>query len=112
MTDGEENSSREYSSTRIKEMISHQTDVYQWTFLFLAANQDAVLAASNIGIGGGNSINFSANAQSVTTAYTKMSEGVSYRSAITKSAMNLCKTDADALYSTCFSTVNNGSTSV
>lgn len=38
MTDGEENSSREYSFEKVKEMIKHQEEKYSWTFLYLGAD--------------------------------------------------------------------------
>lgn len=41
-TDGEENSSSEYSYNRIKQMISRQTQKYGWEFIFLGANMDAI----------------------------------------------------------------------
>ena len=50
MTDGEENSSKEFTKDRIKEMIEHQQDEYDWHFTFLGANQDAFAEASGMGI--------------------------------------------------------------
>ena len=41
LTDGQENASKNYTGQQIKEMITHQLNVYQWEFLFFAANQDA-----------------------------------------------------------------------
>ncbi|MFW9872522.1 MAG: hypothetical protein ACFFG0_05415, partial [Candidatus Thorarchaeota archaeon] len=38
LTDGEENSSKEYTLSKVREMITHQRDKYQWEFIFLAAN--------------------------------------------------------------------------
>ena len=49
-TDGMENASREYSSQKIKEMISQKEKEEGWEFLFVAANIDAVETAENIGI--------------------------------------------------------------
>lgn len=49
-TDGLENASLKYNKARIKEMISHQQDVYKWTFIFLGANQDAFAEANGLGI--------------------------------------------------------------
>jgi len=46
LTDGEENSSRMYTSAHVKDLVS----LKPWKFVYLGANQDAVLAASNIGI--------------------------------------------------------------
>lgn len=50
MTDGLENSSKEYSSSRIAEMIKHQREIYKWEFIFLGANQDAILTGERLNI--------------------------------------------------------------
>jgi uncharacterized protein YegL len=42
LTDGEENSSRHFSMEDINQRITHQTEKYQWEFMFLGANQDAI----------------------------------------------------------------------
>ncbi len=49
VTDGQENSSREYTKTKIKEMVTHQQDVYNWKFTFLGANQDAFAEGASLG---------------------------------------------------------------
>jgi hypothetical protein len=50
MTDGLENSSREFTRSTIKEMIERQQKVYNWHFTFLGANQDAFAEAQSLGI--------------------------------------------------------------
>lgn len=50
ITDGQENSSKEFTKAKIGEMIRHQTDVYKWQFTFLGANVDAFAEAGGIGI--------------------------------------------------------------
>lgn len=50
LTDGEENSSRRYSQQMIAERIGHQRTKYSWDFVFLGANQDAVLTARGLNI--------------------------------------------------------------
>ena len=50
VTDGQENSSKEFSKARIKEMIDEQQKKYNWQFTFLGANQDAFAEAGGIGI--------------------------------------------------------------
>ncbi len=50
ITDGAENASHHFSRERVFEMIRHQTAVYQWEFVFLAANQDAIEAGEALGI--------------------------------------------------------------
>jgi len=39
ITDGMENASKEFSAAKVKEMIEHQRNVYQWQFTFLAAGE-------------------------------------------------------------------------
>ncbi len=50
ITDGMENSSREYRYERIREMIERQKERFGWEFLFLGANIDAISVASRFGI--------------------------------------------------------------
>lgn len=51
ITDGEENASKLYNIARIREMILHQTEKYQWDFLFLASNlQDVEKTALSYGL--------------------------------------------------------------
>lgn len=76
ITDGEENSSREYSLQKVKEMIEYEKEKYGWEFVFLGANIDAVQTAGHFGISAeravdyvpdseGTALNFSAMAQAV-----------------------------------------------
>ena len=50
VTDGAENSSKEFTREKIREMIEHQQSVYNWQFTFLAANQDAFAEGASMGI--------------------------------------------------------------
>lgn len=50
ITDGAENSSREYSVGQVKAMIEHEKEKYGWEFIFLGANIDAVSTAKHFGI--------------------------------------------------------------
>lgn len=68
MTDGHENASREFSKARIKQMIQHQQQAYNWQFTFLGADQDAFAEASNIGIHPTGSASFSK--QKIMNAYS------------------------------------------
>jgi hypothetical protein len=61
ITDGHENSSLTYNLAQISGMIREQTDKYQWEFLFLGANQDAIATAASIGIHRGHALNFMAS---------------------------------------------------
>ncbi len=60
MTDGLENSSHEYTAPQIAEMIKHQREAYQWEFLFLGANQDAILTGEKLNIPRGQTMSYAA----------------------------------------------------
>lgn len=64
LTDGFENASTRFTWQDIVKRIRHQTDQYQWQFLFLGANQDAIATASRMGIHSSNSANFAMNDES------------------------------------------------
>jgi len=49
-TDGMENSSREFSAQKIREMIEYQKKHHGWEFVFLGANIDAIATAKQFGI--------------------------------------------------------------
>jgi uncharacterized protein YegL len=74
LTDGEENSSKEYTYQTIKAMITEQTEVWKWEFLFLGANQDAVLAGDRIGVSAGKSMSYAANGASVGNTFKTLSK--------------------------------------
>jgi len=50
ITDGMENSSREYSAKSVRRMIEHEKKKYGWEFFFLGANIDSVQTAGRFGI--------------------------------------------------------------
>lgn len=50
LTDGEENSSGRFTWKDISECISHQTQKYDWEFLFLGAGPDAIATAAKLSI--------------------------------------------------------------
>lgn len=71
VTDGEENCSREYAASTIKQMIAHQHDTFDWDISFLGANQDAVLEARKMGIDAADAIDYDLGAVSAAmTAHT------------------------------------------
>jgi len=68
-TDGLENASKEFTRNKIKKLIQTAQETYNITILYLGANQDAILEASNIGIGMDHAINYSENTQSTQAVY-------------------------------------------
>lgn len=56
-TDGQENSSREYTSRqKIFEMIAEQRDTWKWNFIFLGASQESIEEAQRLGISHGHTL--------------------------------------------------------
>lgn len=65
LTDGHENSSKEWSHDAVKALITQQQDSYGWNFLFLGANMDAVAIGSAMGFDPRNSITYAAGSRGV-----------------------------------------------
>lgn len=58
VTDGMENSSREYTAHAVKQLVRQQEDTYQWEYLFLGANIDAVAVGDMYGFKADNALTF------------------------------------------------------
>ena len=80
LTDGEENSSKEYTLSKVNKMITDQKSMHSWEFIFLAANQDAFAEALKLGINTNDTVCFAATPQGTNKAYGSMDSMVtSYR---------------------------------
>ena len=75
-TDGQENSSRRYSSSRVKHMIERQKAKFGWEFLFIGANIDAVETAKRYGIEQDRAVNYHADAVGTSIVYESVSKAV------------------------------------
>lgn len=58
VTDGGENSSREFSAEQVKAMVEEQQGKWNWDYVFLGANIDAVATGGLYGFAAGKSMNF------------------------------------------------------
>ena len=76
ITDGEENSSREYTSDKIKAQIEHQKTKYGWEFIFLGANIDAVQTAERFGISADRAIDYVPDSVGTNLNFKVMAEAV------------------------------------
>ena len=81
VTDGEENSSREFSAAEVKRLVTQQTETYSWGFVFLGANQDAVLTGATLGFSPGSSLTYSAAPAQVAAATDALTNLISMRRA-------------------------------
>lgn len=69
LTDGEENSSREWTFDKVKELVTQQRDQWGWDFVFMGANIDAITVASHMGIAAGSSLTYDANSVGTSNAF-------------------------------------------
>jgi len=80
MTDGEENSSKEFNGSdglkKLSGMVTHQTDKYSWEFVFVGANIDAFATAHAYGIQSGHTINYTSNAIGQQNVFKRLSKGM------------------------------------
>jgi len=69
ITDGKENSSREYSAQKVKAMIERQKTQYGWEFIFLGADIDAVQNAGDFGISPDRAIQYISDSEGTQLNY-------------------------------------------
>jgi uncharacterized protein YegL len=95
VTDGEENSSKEYTLDRIKAMITEQEEAYKWEFVFLAANQDAITTAGSMGIKGSKAMTYATTSKGIGDTYDSLSTQVSCFRSMKASDATFAFSDAD-----------------
>lgn len=84
VTDGLENSSREWTRDKVFELVKRQTDEWGWQFVFMAANQDAVAEGHSMGVS--NNMNYRATGAGAQSAYATASASLgNYRTGVTES---------------------------
>jgi uncharacterized protein YegL len=77
LTDGEENASQNFSMADINQRITHQTEKYQWEFLFLGANQDAIATAARMGIQSRHSATWNPDAADMHSSHQAFAKKIS-----------------------------------
>jgi hypothetical protein len=73
LTDGHENSSREWTKDAVQKLISEQEAKYSWDFVFLGANMDAVDVGTGLGFAAGKSLTYAASSDGVAGAFASVS---------------------------------------
>lgn len=79
LTDGLENASREYAATDVEDLITVARLEFGWEFVFLAANQDAILTARSIGIRPEDATGFETTSKGTVRALRTMRDYTSER---------------------------------
>lgn len=79
ITDGYENASKKYTQAEIRQIIDLQHNVYKWEFVFVGANQDAVLQAQQYNITHG--LTFNATTKGIMGTFSALADSTNrYRS--------------------------------
>lgn len=76
-TDGMENSSREYSYSRVREMVECAEKKNHWEFIFLGANIDAIGEAAKFGIRSQHAVTYEHDSEGTQLNFEVMSHVVS-----------------------------------
>jgi len=78
-TDGEENSSQEFTGDKLKSMVTHQEEKYGWEFIYVGCDHDVIQASQDLGFKSINTLNISKS--NIRGAYADMSSKLGcYRS--------------------------------
>ena len=91
LTDGAENSSREWTVEKVRELVTQQERDYNWEFVFMGANIDAIATAGQFGIKADNAIDYGATKAGVGNVFAAASNYVS----TTRSGVVASFSDAD-----------------
>jgi uncharacterized protein YegL len=74
VTDGYENSSKEFLKPQIKEMIERQTNEYNWQFIFLGAGIDTFNESFDYGVMNGSKMNVKKSSDGAKNMFASLSE--------------------------------------
>lgn len=75
-TDGKENSSKEYSYKKIKELINMVKEKYNYEFIFLCANIESEEEASKLGIDCDNAVTYKNDSEGIKLNYCALHEAI------------------------------------
>ncbi|MGA4721459.1 vWA domain-containing protein [Fictibacillus nanhaiensis] len=78
-TDGMENASSEFTHEKVKRLIEHQQEKYNWEFIFMGANIDVIAEAQSLGIKEEDAFRFDATHDGVENLYSMMYEEIIQR---------------------------------
>jgi len=97
ITDGEENSSHEWNSEQVAQMIEHQEKNYKWEFVYLGANQNAWSAGMSYGFKSSSTLGYVASKGGVDKLFKSLGDKVtSYRCCAEVSSVSFDEEDRAA----------------
>lgn len=92
ITDGYENSSKEFDWPTVKNMIKHQREKYNWIFTFLGANIDIDKVSDDLGIDQMLSKKYTANNIGTQSVFNATSKAVSFVRSVDVDSINTTST--------------------
>jgi hypothetical protein len=78
VTDGEENSSTEFTNAKIKEMIKSREASGKWAFIYLGTDVNAFAEGAKLGVQALNTAGFNKTARGFASTYANVSQTVSH----------------------------------
>lgn len=75
ITDGQENASRTATLEQIAAMVKTQRETYSWEYIFIGANQDAILTAAKFDIPMACALTYSANDAGLESSLESLTKG-------------------------------------
>jgi hypothetical protein len=103
VTDGHENASREFNQSSIRTLISKQ-EKQDWQFVYLAADQDATVASSAIGVSRGSTISYTNTMAGNAVVFDTLSIATSNYRGLSKSSASFTSDSSNLM-----STITDGS---
>lgn len=76
MTDGQENSSREFKKDDVKRRVEVQQSIYKWEFIFLGADLNGIADAVSFGVPQGQTYSYNSTAAGIGETYRIVSESL------------------------------------
>jgi len=81
-TDGEENDSKEYSRSQIKDLITEIKETGQWTIAFVGCSDNVFEVAESMGISRGDTLSYANTSKGTQSAFSTMAQSRYARSAM------------------------------
>lgn len=97
LTDGQENSSKEYNQKNLQEIVAELKKKKTWQFVFLGSNQDAWATASNWGLNRSSVVTYTSTPTGVKNVFYQVAcSTVSYSSSLSASSSASSSSTVDA----------------
>lgn len=90
ITDGQENSSREFTRDQVFGMTRYYTEQHDWQFVYLGANQDAIQVAARMGIDAASAMTYQAGLRGTANAWEAAASLVGRKRSAPRHAMRFC----------------------